>query len=49
MPRDKNFNKMFGQNKSVVKNLNIDLNQRPEELSNEMFYKIAMQYEKLFD
>jgi len=40
---------MFGQNKSVVKNLNIDLNQRPEELSNEMFYKIAMQYEKLFD
>ena len=46
---NKNFNKMFGQNKSVVKNLNIDLNQRPEELSNEMFYKIAMQYEKLFD
>ena len=46
---NKNFNKLFNQNKSVTKNLNINLNQRPEELSNEMFYKIAEQYEKLFD
>ena len=46
---NKNFNKLFKQNKSVAKNLNINLNQRPEELSNEMFYKIALQYEKLFD
>jgi len=46
---NKNFNKLFKQNKSVIKNLNINLNQRPEELSNEMFYKIATQYEKLFD
>ena len=33
----------------MAKNLNIDLNKRPEELSNEMFYKIAIQYEKLSD
>ena len=46
---NKNFNKLFKQNKSVAENLNINLNQRPEELSNEMFYKIALQYEKLFD
>ena len=46
---NKNFNKLFKQNKSVANNLNINLNQRPEELSNEMFYKIALQYEKLFN
>ena len=46
---NKNFNKLFEQNQSIVKKLNINLNQRPEELSNEMFYKIALQYEKLFD
>ena len=46
---NKNFNKLFKQNKSVAKNLNINLNQRPEELSNEMFYKITLQYEKLFN
>ena len=46
---NKNFNKLFKQNKTVAKNLNINLNQRPEELSSEIFYKIALQYEKLFD
>ena len=46
---NKNFYKLFKQNKSVARNLNINLNKRPEELSNEMFYKIAAQYEKLFD
>ena len=46
---NKNFNKLFKQNKSVYQNLSINLNKRPEELSNEMFYKIAIQYEKLFD
>jgi len=46
---NKNFNKLFKQNKAVAKNLNINLNQRPEELSSEIFYKIALQYEKLFD
>ena len=44
---NKNFNKLFGMNKSVARHLNINLNVRPEELSNEMYYKIAMQYEKL--
>ena len=44
---NKNFNKLFEKKKSITKNLNIDLNKRPEELSNEMFYKIAIQYEKL--
>jgi len=29
--------------------LDIDLSKRPEELSNEIFYKIAIQYEKLFN
>ena len=29
--------------------VNINLNKRPEELSNEMFYKITIEYEKLFD
>ena len=45
---NKNFNKLFKQNRVVAKNLNINLNQRPEELSSEIFYKIALQYEKLF-
>jgi len=45
---NKNFYKLFKQNKSATKNLNIDLNKRPEELNNEIFYKIAEQYEKLF-
>ena len=45
---NKNFNKLFNKNKSVIKNLNINLNKRPEELSNEMFYNIALQYERLF-
>ena len=44
---NKNFNKLFKQNQSVSRNLNINLNKRPEELSNEMFDKIAAQYEKL--
>ena len=46
---NKSFNKLFKQNKSVAEKLNINLSQRPEELNNEMFYKIALQYEKLFD
>ena len=46
---NKSFNKLFKQNISVAEKLNINLSQRPEELSNEMFYKIALQYEKLFD
>ena len=46
---NKNFNKLFKEKKFLVKSLKINLNKRPEELSNEMFYKIATQYEKLFD
>ena len=46
---NKNFIKLFGHDKSIAKDLNLNLNQRPEELSNEMFYRIAMKYEKLFN
>ena len=45
---NKNFKKLFKEKLSMVKNLNIDLSKRPEELSNETFYKIAKEYEKLF-
>ena len=44
---NKNFMKLFNQNISISKNLNLDLNARPEELNNETYYKIAIQYEKL--
>ena len=44
---NKSFKKLFGTKDFVAKNLNINLRKRPEELSNETFYKIAMQYEKL--
>jgi len=44
---NKNLNKLFEKKISLVHNLNIDLSKRPEELSNEVFYKIAILYEKL--
>ena len=44
---NKNFYKLFGKNTSLAKNLGINLNNRPEQLSNEMFYKIAIKYENL--
>jgi len=44
---NKNFKKLFKYNKEVAKDLNLNLNHRPEELSNEMFYKITMKYEEL--
>ena len=43
----KNFIKLFGKN-NVAKDLNLDLNKRPEELTSETFYKIAIKYEELF-
>jgi len=46
---NKNFVKLFGHNTSAAKDLNLNLDQRPGELSNEMFYKIALQYERLSD
>ena len=39
----------FKEDRLVAKDLNLNLNQRPGELSHEMFYKITMKYEKLFD
>ena len=46
---NKNFQKLFPNYKSVAKDLNLNLSQRPQELSNEMFYKITMKYEKLLE
>jgi len=46
---NKSFAKLFKKNSSVARDLNLNLKQRPEELDNEIFYKIAMKYEKLFD
>ena len=46
---NKNFLKLFGNDISVATDLNLNLNKRPEELTNEMFYKIAMKYEKLYN
>ena len=46
---NKNFNKLFKNANSVSEDLKINLSKRPEELSNEMFYRIAEQYEKLSD
>ena len=45
---NKNFKKLFNQDMSISKNLNLDLSVRPEELNYETYYKIAEQYEKLF-
>ena len=41
--------KLFNNNDSVAKNLSRNLNKRPEELNSEMFYKIAIEYEKLLN
>ena len=44
---NKNFTKLFKDNKSIAKKLNIDLCKRAEELSFDTFYKIAKTYEEL--
>jgi len=44
---NKSFKKLFGISKNLINELNLDLNQRPGELSNEMYYKITMKYEQL--
>ena len=46
---NKNFKRLFGKNNTIAKNLNIDLSLRPEQLNNETFYKIAIEYENLFN
>ena len=45
---NKSFKKLFKKKELEFKNLSIDLTKRPGELSKEMYYKIAIQYEKLF-
>ena len=45
---NKNFKKLFKEKLSKIENLDLDLNKRPEELTNETYYKIALEYEKLF-
>jgi len=44
---NKSLMKLFDKNKNLIKNLNLDMRHRPEELSNEMFYKIVENYEKI--
>tara|TARA_B100001123_G_C15185329_1_gene977052 strand:+ start:125 stop:931 length:807 start_codon:yes stop_codon:yes gene_type:complete len=44
---NKNFLKLFEGDKTVAKKLNLNLTQRPGELSNETFYKITKKYEFL--
>ena len=44
---NKSFLKLFNNDKSIAKELNLNLNYRPEELSNEMFYRITIKYEEL--
>ena len=46
---NKNLKKIFKEKLFLIKKLNIDLSKRPGELSNETFYKIAIEYERLFD
>tara|TARA_Y100000590_G_scaffold319369_1_gene361434 strand:- start:154 stop:963 length:810 start_codon:yes stop_codon:yes gene_type:complete len=45
---NKNFLKLFKNDKSAAEELNLNLNLRPEQLGYEMFYKIAIRYENLF-
>ncbi len=41
------FNMLFKGNVDVLNNLNIDLNLRPHNLSQEIYYKLTEEYEKL--
>ena len=45
---NKNFAKLFPEKEIIAKELDLNLNKRPEQLTNKMFYKIASKYEKLF-
>ena len=44
---NKSFIKLFNGDKSIAKKLNLNLNLRPGEINNEMYYKITLQYENL--
>jgi len=46
---NKNFKKLFKGKDHLIKDLNIDLTKRPEELSNNNFYKMTSEYERLFN
>ena len=46
---NKNLKKLFKSKLFLLNDLNIDLKKRPEELNNEIFYRITAQYEKLLD
>ena len=41
------FNKLFNGNINVLNNLNIDLNLRPHNLSQDIYYKLTEEFEKL--
>ena len=43
---NKSFLKIFKGKKEIAKKLNLDLKQRPEQLSEDIFYKITMEYER---
>ena len=45
---NKNLQKLFKEKLVLIKNVDLNVNKRPEELSNETFYKLAVEYEKLF-
>tara|TARA_B100001123_G_C15323680_1_gene1028787 strand:+ start:2509 stop:3315 length:807 start_codon:yes stop_codon:yes gene_type:complete len=44
---NKNFSKLFKNSIDVARELELDLNCRPEQLNNEIYYKIAKKYENL--
>ena len=46
---NKNFKRLFGSKSYIAKNLHLNLKLRPEELNCDMFYKIAIAYEKLLN
>ena len=44
---NKNLKKLFNNDISIIKNLNLNTDARPSELSNEIYYRIAVLYESL--
>ena len=43
----KPFNQIFKNSEEISKKLNINLNLRPQNLSNDVYYKLAKEYENL--
>ena len=46
---NKNLKRTFNKKLYLLEKLNIDLNKRPGELTNETFYRITIEYEKLLN